>query len=197
MSDPREPDERPRPQFGEYATPDEQRAHIRESIPAPLTPMQTPLTPAAAHTPAPSATPAARPGRVQPGNPIDRVITLVLLGLGAAAVIIMTPALFSFAATMGPTFIQMGIPEEAANAPRDQTPYTWAGVVLVLGYVVTLALSLWLRRRGKISSWVPVVGSIVTWIAVFSIMTPALTADPGFVAYVEMMTAGTLPTPTP
>lgn len=190
MSVPDSGQERPRPQFGEYASPEEQQAHIR----TPLPPQQdASFVPATHHVlpPLPGGG-AGEPKR----RPVDRVFSIILIVLGALSVLVMAPGLFSFTDSLTQTLGSLGVPADLADQPRDQAPYTIGAVVLIVGFLLTAAATLALLRAGKVSSWVPVVGAIVTWMILSMVISPALMADPGFMYYVNEM-GGSTGVPTP
>ena len=93
MTDQPRGDARPQPLYGQYATPEEQRARIRQpdatwaletgqSVSPAATPPRQPAPPAGARPP--SATTKAAPTR---GRLVDRVVTVGLLAYGLFAVV--------------------------------------------------------------------------------------------------------------
>lgn len=165
-------DARPRPQFGEYATPEEQRARIRrpevtESLEAGVAPTPEPST----------AAPAAA---VTPGPLADRFVTFGLLIYGLITVVTTIIQLLDFP----------GYAERAAQLLGIDVTYTalgagyvWgavASVVYGVGYLLTAWLT-WRRlRRGRISFWVPLVGFVATTMVASVCVTIALTSDPAY-----------------
>src|SRR5690606_17654611 len=86
-------DPRPAPQYGEYATPEEQRARIRQPDPAAAPPPAAAVQPYAPHPPhARPTTDAARPTRAA-----DRIITFALLAYGLITVVTAVPQMLDFA----------------------------------------------------------------------------------------------------
>lgn len=164
---------RPRPQYGEYATPEEQRARIQrpevtEALESGVAPQPEPVA-----TPAP---PAAR------GPLADRVATFVLLVYGLISAISTIVQLLDFP----------GYAERAAQIIGVDATYTalsagfvWgavAAVVYGVGYLVT-ALLTWRRlRRGRVAFWVPLVGFVATTLVAGVCITIALMADPAFLS---------------
>ncbi len=169
--------ERPRPAYGEYATPEEQRA--RMGLPEQAASVEPDPVPAA-----PTATPpAVRASR----SPADRTITLVLLVMGAVNVIFSAPGLFSVGASLALTYDAAGIPGEFTNTQAADTWGSIAGVVLIAGYLIT-ALAAWRRlQTGKLSWWVPVVGAVVCYAIVVACLMVPIAGDPAFQEYLRSM----------
>ncbi|WP_022879583.1 DUF6264 family protein [Microbacterium sp. B19] len=175
-------DERPRPQYGEYATPEEQRARIRrpevtESLEAGVAPAPEPSV---------AAAPAAAP---KPGPLADRFVTFGLLIYGFITVVSTIIQLLDFP----------GYAERAAQLLGVQATYTalnagyvWGAIASVaygVGYLLTAWLT-WRRlRRGRIAFWVPLVGFVATTVVASVCITIALTSDP---AYFSSLTGGLL-----
>ncbi len=190
-------DPRPRPQYGEYASPEEQRAHIREPLPEPAQPMD--VAPAAGGhglggslwggTPTPppwQATPA--PGTKPALAPIHRIITLAMLAFGAVQVLSSSFSFFDYGALMTQVFETWGVRKDIADQPR---PAGWGIVlfaVLLGGYALTVWLSLKAIKAQRVSWWIPVVGAIVTWIVLSIVLGVALAGDPAYAELVRIMT---------
>lgn len=173
MSTPEE--SRPRPQYGEYATPEEQRAHILQPapVPPPVDPAGGP-SPYVAHPPTPRpTTTAARPSRTA-----DRVITLALLAYGLVTVITAVPQLLDFTG-FAETWMEMaGVEETFTNTAQGEQFGTIAAVVFGAGWVLTALLSWRSLARGRLTWWVPLVGAIATFLAVSALLTVPLLGDP-------------------
>lgn len=146
--------ERPRPQYGEYATPEEQRAHIRQPD---AREAQTP----------PAAQPAqaqreAAPTAEAPAAPLwDRILTLALLGYGLFTVLTAIPSYTDYAqyaeVVLGMFEVEVPLSDPAgANA--------WglaAALVMGIGWLATAAWAILTLRRGRRAWWVPLVGGVV------------------------------------
>jgi hypothetical protein len=166
MSTPSAPDERPRPQYGEYATPEEQRARIQQPDATwaldngrRVDGGQIHPAPAAAPTGAPTAPPV--PARAMtPARGADRVVTLALLALGALNVILTAVSYFDLAGLADQAFSMLGA-----------------------GFVLTALLAWRNLRAGRISWWIPVVGAIVTYMGVYVCIAIPLFGDPAFMEY--------------
>ncbi len=173
-------DPRPRPQYGEYATPEEQRARIAQPDAALI------YEPAPVHDVAPAAEPApASPAAgtvaasVQPrSRAIDRIVTFALLAYGLVNVVSSFPALIDFSAYADTMFRILGV-DAALSDPAAGRPWGIASaIVLAVGWLVTAAVS-WVRvRRGRISWWIPLVGGVVFTFASAMLMLVPLMNDP-------------------
>jgi hypothetical protein len=168
-------DPRPRPQFGEYATPEEQQARIQrpevtESLDAGVAPQ--PAAPA-------SSTVAPAPAR---GPLVDRVITLMLLVYG----------LFSVVTTIVQVLDFPHYAEQAAKVLNVDATYSnlaagfvWGAVAAVVYGVVYLvtALLTWRRlKRGRIAFWIPLVGFAVAALVGGTCIAIAIVSDPAYLS---------------
>jgi len=180
------PDPRPRPQYGEYASPDEALAAARARDPwaPPSTPPVTsaPQQPAAA-TRAPSRT--------------DRSWTLVLLVLGgfftAYAILTMT--------TLDVNFEQFyevyGI--EGSHQVTPVEPIA-AGVVIVSHLALLVGSVILARRRlqaGRLAFWIPLAAGAIASVIFFVAFAAIVAADPNIMEYMNSIPALPVPTPTP
>ena len=178
--------DRPRPAYGEYATPEEQRA--RMGLPDPVAlPEAAPVVPVVVEPVPLAAQPTlpARPAR----PPADRVITLILLAVGAVNVLFSAPGLFSAGSAFARTYETAGIPGEFTNTQSADTWGAIAGVVLIASYLIT-ALAAWRRlRAGRISWWIPVVGAVVCYAIVLVCLMVPVAGDPAFQEYVRSLSS--------
>ncbi|HWI32528.1 MAG TPA: DUF6264 family protein [Microbacterium sp.] len=182
MSD---PIERPRPQYGEYATPEEQRARIQQpdatwALEQGQAVTEEPAS-SAADPKAGAAAPVAR--AAAPGNVVDRVITIALLGYGLFAVVSSLATLLDFS-TFADTWMGMvGIEGEFTNVASGRLWGTVAAVAFVIGWVVTAVLT-WRRlRSGRLSFWVPLAGAAVSYVALTALLMIPLLGDPAIIQY--------------
>jgi Family of unknown function (DUF6264) len=180
-----------RPQYGEYATPEQQQERIRLSGGVP--------TPAGAPTTAGAPTPAGAPVPVvpvdsdpatwaapktdsavsaPPRRTVDRVVTIALLAYGLFTVAVTVPQLLDFA-SFAQTWMEMaGIEGEFSNLAQGRV---WGGVAALLfagGWVVTALLSWRSLARRRISWWIPLVGAVVTIVVVSVCLTVPILSDP-------------------
>lgn len=207
MTDP----QRPRPQFGEYATPEAQRNAIKvplddvESVP--VQSQESPSShitvqgvqrPDTSRQNAGSSDAAPRGagrddirlkegGRVVPSAG-DRFATIALLGLGLITAFMTLPALMNLPAAIGPAFTQLGI----GDFTTDDLAFSLGWGALIT-QVVVWGLALWLSvrtlRRGKLAWWIPLVAGVIANIVVIAAIAVAMSADPAFMEYVNQMSA--------
>lgn len=176
---------RPRPQYGEYATPEEQRSRIQQPDPALLPPVEpVPVAPQSVELDPAGSPPAPATATARPPLRPDRVITAILLGMGAVNVFVSAQSFFDLADAFTRTMASMEIPGEFTNFAAARTWGAIAAVSLVVGYLAT-AYAAWRRlRAGRISWWIPVVGAILTYIVILVCLAVPLTGDPAFQQYV-------------
>ncbi|WP_200948623.1 DUF6264 family protein [Microbacterium sp. Root61] len=185
---------RPRPQYGEYATPEEQRARIQypdasyaiETGQAP-----DPVARAAAAEQLAAGRPSPAPdwiplpphvdaaAKTNPGRRrVDLIIALALLGYGLVNVILTIVQILDFPAFAQQFMSISGIDGEFTNTAAGQLWGGIAAVVFAVGWLVT-ALFVYLRaRRGKRVWWIPIVGAAVTFILFTVCVTVPLMGDP-------------------
>ncbi|GAA5028927.1 DUF6264 family protein [Microbacterium fluvii] len=186
------PDEHPasgapsRPRYGEYATPEEQRARIRQpdvtaaydaghAVPAPTT------------APSPNGVghdPQAAPAAATRQHPVDRVVTTGLLGFGFVNVLFSAFGYLDLAAVIQNAWEIIGIDGSFTNTASAQLWGPIAAGVLVIGYLATAFISFRVMRSGRIAWWIPLVGAVVSFIGVYACLLVPLLSDPGFIDYV-------------
>jgi hypothetical protein len=170
---------RPRPQYGEYASAEEQRARIETPAPGPAaTPPASP--------PAPPTAPlwGARSPAQAPGQAANRVITIGLLVYGAVNVLLSVFSFFDLPTVIAGTYRVMGISGSFENVAAARTWGVVAAFVLIAGYVGTVLLSIRALRRRRASWWIPLVGAAVTYIIVSVCIAVPMMNDPTFLSYV-------------
>lgn len=167
-----------RPQYGEYATPDEQR-RLAGLPPADA----VPAAPAMIERPVQTG-----PDRsIAKARPWDRIITIALLAYGLVNVIMSGISYLDLPTLMNESMRILGIEGEFTNFAQGKLWGTTAAVVLVVGWAITAWLSLRRLRTGKLTWWVPLVGAAVTiLIASICIVVPMM-GDPAFLAYIDGM----------
>ncbi|WP_127475775.1 DUF6264 family protein [Microbacterium sulfonylureivorans] len=174
-------DPRPRPQYGEYASPEEQRAHIREPAATwayePNAATQATAAPTApAVAPAPSAGAAAEP-RTRP-RAVDRIVTFALLAYGLINVVSAFPALVDFVAYADTMFDLLGVDATLTDPAAGKPWGIAAALVLAFGWVLTAGLSWLSMRRGRLSWWIPLVGGVVFTLASGMLVLVPIMNDP-------------------
>jgi energy-converting hydrogenase Eha subunit C len=180
------PDPRPRPAYGEYATPEEQRARIAQPTPEFAPPAAEPVA-----VPTPGVAPAAgaaAPAKAAVRPPVDRIATLTLLAMGAVNVFFSVQGFLDLGPTLARTMAEIGIPGEFTNVEAARTWGAIAAVVLLAGYLIT-ALASWRRlSSGRRAWWIPIVGAAITYVLVVACLTVPIAGDPAFQAYVTSQT---------
>jgi hypothetical protein len=187
-------DERPaRPQYGEYATPEEQRARIQQpDASAALSAGHAP-DPVAAPTPQPQPRPTTLWGATPPvgspapvrANPADRIVTIALLAFGAFNVVSSVFSFFNLSEVAQQAMRIIGIDGDFTNVAAARVWGPIAAGVLVIGYLVTVLLSLRRIRAGRITWWLPLVGAVITYVVVYLCLAVPLLGDPAFTEYVS------------
>ncbi|WP_295013203.1 DUF6264 family protein [uncultured Microbacterium sp.] len=188
---------RPRPQYGEYATTEEQlRRSGREAAPVPpgLAPPAISPHAAASHAlpprpGAPSAnTPASTAGAVTPAHPIDRIAALALLAYGLWNVITSVITFLDPSTLIGTMMQMLGVSGTFTNYGQAKVLGIVAAVILIVGWTLTAAWTVLRLRRGKRTWWVPVLGGAV-FVTLSSIcILVAFYSDPAVVSYIQGLT---------
>ncbi len=171
--------ERPRPQYGEYATPEEQRARIQQ--PDVTWALETGQAPAETGAPALPPGEAAAPGPATsaPRRRLwDRVITVGLLVYAVLSVATSIPALIDWNGYVAMVFQVMGV-SDAPTPTIDGRPWgIAASLVLGVGLLLTAAVSWILMRRGRLAFWVPIAGAVVFNLVSGALLLVPLMSDP-------------------
>ena len=167
-------DERPQPEYGEYASESEQASAIeRSGAPRPK--------------PAPPSVPAtasARRGSAQvpvrtTANAANRIITIFLLSFGLVYVIGGAESFLSLGASMERLFGQLGI---GTYTPTSLT--TVIGIVILVSqgiiWLITAGWSYVRMSRGRVSWWIPVAGGVASLLVSAALLGIVLGADPAF-----------------
>ncbi|GAA4371684.1 DUF6264 family protein [Agromyces bauzanensis] len=194
---PAQRDERPRPQYGEYAPEGwtwQPPAGEHTSDPAPQ--MSAPPPPArgrwgaAAASGAPGAVPTATRAPSW-----DRVATIVLLVVGAFGAWSTAASMQQLAQQIRLSHTMLGIGE--------YTPPAWLPTLSVIGMVAQLALyaavlllSLVRLRARRIAFWIPLAGGGVSFLVTAVILAVVMLNDPTYLSFLESGGVPTAP-PTP
>lgn len=154
-------DPRPAPLFGEYASREEQLAHIKSPSPEQLDP--SPTKPAAQPAAAPPM--ADQQALAASRNQFNMVGTIAFLIYGLVEVVLNTPSFLNFALMIND---QLAVLAESLGIQIDAFPasntVTYAGYALAAAWVLIwlgAALWSWSRlRRKKLSMWVPFLAGV-------------------------------------
>ncbi|MCR2812151.1 DUF6264 family protein [Microbacterium sp. zg.Y1090] len=177
-------DPRPRPQYGEYATPEEQRARIAQpdatdalsSGVAPQAGMHDASQPRGGSAPFPAepATSAvARPTRMA-----DRVITLALLAYGLVTVLVAAPQMLDVGAFAQTMFQTLGVDAQLADPESGRGWGVAAATALAGGWVLTAWLSWRSLAARRLTWWIPLVGGILFNFVSGTLMVIPIMNDP-------------------
>ena len=169
---------RPRPQYGEYATPEEQRARIRQPDATHALETGRPVMPAA--DAAPPAGPAAFGATAGPPRPrtVDRVATIALLAYGLFTVVTSFPAFLDYGAYAETMFAVMGVDAELTDPAAGRPWGIAAALVLAVGWIATALVSWRSLRCGRLTWWIPLVAGAVFTFAAGMLMIVPLMNDP-------------------
>ena len=158
-----DPAERPRPQYGEYATPEEQRARIKQPDMTRL--LETGQDPDALKGAAPADTPsvAAKPAApaIRRGRFADRVATIALLVYGLVNVVTSIPSMIDYGSYATTVLGLLGVDAELADPAAGRPWGIAAALVLAIGWLLTAYISWRSLARNRVTWWIPLVGAIV------------------------------------
>jgi hypothetical protein len=170
-------DERPRPQYGEYATPEQQAAAMGKThVPQPPAPAPVPMGAPLAAPPAPTdrGTGDAPPYPQRQSGFFNRFFTVFLLGFGALTLFGWAPLWLNLASQLQSAYQSYGL---SITVPLSVNA---AGIpILIVNialYVLSVVLSVFALRRGRIAFYIPVVGFVVflfTASIIIGIVSPA------------------------
>jgi hypothetical protein len=177
-------DERPRPQFGEYAPEGwtwKPPAGERTSDPAPqLTAPPAPRSPAAV------AAASARDDR--PDRPADRIVTILLLLIGVLGAWSAIGSLQSLPTLLPEALRQTSEMLGNGDAPFDYTPGPEVPGLILAGQIIQAVLwvltawwSIARMRARRLAFWVPLVGGALSFFALYAIMFAIILNDPALV----------------
>ncbi|MCP2637841.1 DUF6264 family protein [Microbacterium sp. HD4P20] len=182
-----EPGARPRPQYGEYATPEEQRARIRQpdvtaaletGRPVEVPPaVAAPVGPAATETAGADVPPAADAALTR-RRAVDRIVTFALLAYGLVNVISSYPAFLDYSAYADTMFTVLGVEAELADPAAGRPWGIAAALLLTVGWIATAAISWWNMSRRRLSWWIPLVAGVVFVFVAGMLMVVPLMNDP-------------------
>lgn len=185
---------RPAPQYGEYATPEQQAEIIRRSggpqhpgaVPtgdAQVLPVAAPVNSADApgRTSAADGTGAPEEKGAAPTRRGDRLITLLLLAYGLYTVVTTVPQLIDYAGFAETWMSMAGLDAEFTATAQGRAWGTTAAVLFAVGWIVTALLSWHAIARGRLSWWIALVGAVVTFILVSLCLSVPLFNDPAVI----------------
>ena len=166
-----------RPQYGEYATPEEVAAAYG-TPPAPPKPAELP--PPVAGT----AVRAAPPAGVVVERSWNRILTTILIALGAYRTVTSFFSLNSEGDNLAASLESVGYTGFTSIAEINDLAMTSAVLqVVFLGLAVVISLRL--LRAGRISFWVPLVAAVICWVIIASLYMGVIVNDPAYATWVE------------
>jgi hypothetical protein len=188
-------DERPRPQYGEYAPEGwtwQPPAGDHISDPAPQM-----AQPSAGRAGRPHAAPPAPPALPQPAasdalarrRRIDRMLTIAFLVIGAFGAWSTAAGLQDLPRQIQVLYDQQGI-GQFVPGPNLPTIVLIGTIAQLAIYAATLGFSVLRLRRGRIAFWVPLVGLALSFVATMVLTSVIFLTDPTFLAYLEAQTSG-------
>lgn len=184
-------EQRPRPQYGEYASPEEQA----KAIGVPLEPAPHASAPhvSAPHAAAPQAAtpPAATPVPIVMGTDStprvrrsrDVVVTVVLLGIGLAWVLLSIPGTSDLAETLDRTYALQGYTGHYGPVALASALGLAMNITSLVLWGITCAVSITLLRRHRRAFYVPIIGAVVSGLVIVALTIVAMYNDPGLLAY--------------
>lgn len=161
--------ERPKPEYGEYAS-DEEHASALERSGVEPNPLEALAPPSLESTPTP-------PRR----SSLDRIVTVFLLAFGFVSILGSASNYLNLGETLQATMKRIGMGE------YHSTELTAGfGVAMLASQVVVWILAaVWSYRRisrHKIAWWVPVLAGVLSFIVLTVLLGSLLAADPSFIA---------------
>lgn len=173
------PDPDPRPRYGEYATPEEQRARMQPHAGVEARP-EVRVEPV--HHAHPLTGPATT-SAAQPSRRADRIATIVLLAYGLFTVVTAIPQLVDFPAFAETWMRMVGIDESFTNFDEGRRWGMIAAVAFAGGWLSTAFWSWRSLSHRRITWWIPLLGAIVSFVAASLCLTVPLLGDPAIANY--------------
>lgn len=183
-------DERPRPQYGEYAPegwswqpPADERPRADASA-----------APSATAPPAQPEASARAAGDVRERRPAptwDRIITIALLAFGAFGAWDTARSMQQLGLQIQTTYNLLDVGE--FTAPEWLATFSVVGIVVQLSlYAVVLGLTILRMRRRRIAFWIPLIGGAVSVVITVAFMAIVVFSDPTYLEFVQSQ----VPTPS-
>lgn len=168
--------ERPQPQYGEYASKEEQVSALERSG---VKPLEASLALPPAAVPPATAVPGSRPFRSS--NLLDSVATIFLLSFGLVYVIGGAETYLNLGTMLHSMLTQLDMGD---YHPTEQTAPIGVAI-LVVQSVIWVITAVWAYRRmshAKHAWWVAVTGGVLAFLISSVLLGVLLAADPAFMA---------------
>ena len=191
-------DQRPKPQYGEYATPQEQAkamgltpppaSHYAPPLNVPPTNVPSQSVPLANMTPnvSPFGVPTARTTGAAPRR-WDLVLSVGLLAYGVLNVIAGFVQFSDLGQLINEIYAAQGIGKFTPTSLSSSLGIV-VNLVNVVLWIGALLVTVRLLRRGKLGFYVPLIAGALASIVAAACMVVLLLSDPAFAAYVSSHT---------
>jgi hypothetical protein len=204
-----QPDERPRPKYGELAPPgwtwqppaDADRLDTSRTSPAASGAEEAPPAPHAGATPSPYAQPhgANPPGGVlqpRPASRWDLPLTVLLTVFGFFGLSYSIGILQAF-----PAYLQL---LHSSQGLGDYTPEPVVGTIVTIGtitmgglWAVSTGLAVWLLVRKRVAFYVPLITGVIAFIALIVFASLMVSTDPALLDVYGGFSPAPAPSTTP
>lgn len=196
-------EQRPRPQYGEYASPEEQA----RAIGVPLEHAHHATSPVV-----PAVEPAQKPQKSERGAPHpetgkqagqpdavglgaatrvkrsrDTVVTVMLLMLGLAWVLLSIPGTSDLAGTLDRTYALQGYTGHYGPVALASTLGLVINISSLVLWGATCAVSVAVLRRHRRAFYIPIIGAVLSGLVVVALTLVAMFNDPGLLAYLSTL----------
>ncbi|WP_349897438.1 DUF6264 family protein [Parafrigoribacterium soli] len=180
-------DSRPRPQYGEYATPEEQARAMGTHRSAPAVQAAAPSGPSLAQASAardvhPSTAQQVRSSR-------DLVMTVTLLAIGLVWVLLSIPGAANLPDTLNRTYELQGYTGGYGPVALASMLGLLMNISSIVVWGISCAVSVTLLRRHRRAAYVPIIGAVVAGAIALALTLVAMLSDPGLVAYINTLQA--------
>lgn len=166
---------RPRPQYGEYATPEEQRARIAQPEMTRL--LETGQDPDALGGAAPADAPPAT-AAVAKNRFADRVATIALLAYGLVNVVTGIPSILDYGTYVTTVMGMAGVDAQLTDASAGRPWAIAAAVILAVGWLATAYISWRSMVRGRLTWWIPLTAGVVFTVIIGILLMVPIVSDP-------------------
>jgi hypothetical protein len=167
-----------RPQYGEFATPEEQSAAsgIPVTLPAPVAGTAVPIAPPAGASTLPGVAPAPRPW--------DRILTVAMLAYGGYSVVSLFFSIDSVGQVLQEQLTTIGF--DGFTLFDEISRVALIGAFIQLAFLaVAIVASLRSLRAGRVTFWIPLTAGVVSSVIVGVLFMSVILSDPAYLTWVE------------